>query len=366
MSVCKIGVVGCGSIAQGIHLNILPRLPGVEVAAIAEPDPERREAACRKVPNAKAFDDYQEVVDLPGLDAVLIALPNALHADAAVTAFAHNKHVYLEKPVAIDLDEAWDIVEAWQSSGGKVGQVGFNYRFNPLYRAAKERLATGVLGDLVSVRSVFSTAAAWNRLPDWKLVRETGGGVLLDLASHHIDLIHFFFGQPVCEVSAAVLSQRSEVPDSAVLNLRLAGGLLVQTFVSLSAVDEDKFEFYGSAGKLTVDRYYSVDVEVAGPRRDEATRLKAIKQGLHSVAKSPYLLEKRRAVGNEPSYQAALGQFVTAAGGGGAAGLRPDLLDGYRSLRVVEAAEESVRTGRVVALTGGDEATIHRVERPLK
>ena len=166
MSVLKIGVVGCGSIAQGIHLNVLPRLPGVEVAALAEPDPERREAARRKAPGARAFSDYREVVDLPGLDAVVITLPSALHADAAVTAFAHGKHVYLEKPVAIDRDEAWDVVEAWQSSGGKLGQVGFNYRFNPLYKAAKERLATGVLGDLVGVRSVLSAAAGWNRLPD--------------------------------------------------------------------------------------------------------------------------------------------------------------------------------------------------------
>jgi predicted dehydrogenase len=222
--------------------------------------------------------------------------------------------------------------------------IGFNYRFNALYQAARQHIQSGRLGELVSVRSVFSSAA--RILPAWQQTRQNGGGALLDLASHHIDLIRFFFAQEVREVFAGLRSQRSE-DDSAMLELRLADGLLVQSFFSMSAVDEDRFEVYGTAGKLVVDRHLSLDVEILDPTLDFA-RLKRIRRGVGSLIRSPYLLDKIRAPAYEPSYRAALAHFVVAARANQPA--LPDFRDGYRSLAVVEAAEESARIGQAVAL----------------
>jgi predicted dehydrogenase len=340
MSALRVGLIGCGRIAQSVHLKILTRLPDVELVALAEPDAHLREQARRRAPSAAAFSDYSELLERSEAEAVIICLPNALHAEAAVAALQQGKHVYLEKPLAISLDEGRRVLEAWQRAG-VVGMMGFNYRFNPLYHKVKQHVQSGRLGELVSVRSVFSTAA--KTLPAWKQTRQSGGGVLLDLASHHVDLVRFFFGQEVSEVFASLRSQCSE-GDSATLQLRLADGLLVQSFFSLSAVEEDRFEIYGQAGKLAVDRYSSLDVEVTAPTQSSA-RLRRLQQGLRSLRCVPYLLTKLRAPNREPSYQAALTHFVDAVRTHHPAS--PDFTDGYRSLSIVAAAEQSARTGRV-------------------
>jgi myo-inositol 2-dehydrogenase / D-chiro-inositol 1-dehydrogenase len=342
MKPVRIGLVGCGHIVRFVHLQVLTRLSGVRLVALAEPDPERRRAAARRAPGAIAVATHEELLNIPEVEAVVICVPNALHAGVAIAALERRKHVYLEKPLAMNLDEGRAVLAAWRRAG-VVGMIGFNYRFNKLYMAARHQLQAGRLGKLVMVRSVFSTATT---PPGWKQFRESGGGVLLDLASHHVDLIRFLLQREVGEVFAEVQSQRSE-DDSAALQLRLTDGLLVQSFFSMSAVEEDRFEVYGQAAKLTVDRHLSLDVRVTEPTL-HSIRLKQIWRGLRILRHGPYLIQKLRAPGFEPSYLAAVARFAAAVRAGEHA--TPDLDDGYRSLATLEAAEESARFRRVVSL----------------
>ncbi len=343
MPTLKLGLIGCGSIVRLVHLEILTSLPDVELVALAELDPQRREEAKKIAPKAVVFTDYQQLLKMPDVKAVVICLPPALHAEATVAALEHGKHVYVEKPIAISLDEARAVMIASRRASVVV-TMGFNYRFNLLYQAARRHVQSGRLGELVGVRSVFSTAS--RTLPAWKQNRRDGGGVLLDLASHHIDLVRFLFEEEISEVLARVWSNRSE-DDSAMMQLQLKNGLLVQIFCSMSSLDEDRFEIYGTEAKLTVDRYRSLNVEITESHHNSA-RLKWFGQGLESLFRSPYVIKKILAPGYEPSYRVALAHFVSAALANQAAG--PDLLDGYRSLAVIEAAEESVKTKRIVSL----------------
>lgn len=340
----KVGLIGCGQVAQSVHLKILTRLPQVEVIALAETDAERREKASRMAPKAIAFDNYQDLLAMRDLDAVVICLPPSLHADATIAALEKSKHVYLEKPFAMNLNEGKRILQAWQKTG-VVGMMGFNYRRNRLYQATRECIQSGKLGSLISVRSVFSTAA--KTLTDWKQTRSCGGGVLLDLASHHIDLVRFLFGQEVREVGAAMRSHKSE-DDSAMLQLQLDKGLLVQSFFSLSSVEENRFEIYGDSGKLSVDLYLSLEVEISESTQKLA-RLKQVGRVARSLVKSSYILEKLRSPNREPSYQSSLIHFVEASLNDRPA--TPDFWDGYCNQAILEAAEESARTGRVISLS---------------
>ena len=104
-SICKLGLIGCGSIAQAVHLNILAQLPGVELVALAEPDPQRQASAKRRAPSAQAYADYRALLERSDIDGVVICLPSALHAEEAIAALAHGKHVYLEKPIGVSLLE---------------------------------------------------------------------------------------------------------------------------------------------------------------------------------------------------------------------------------------------------------------------
>lgn len=340
----KLGLIGCGCIVQLVHLNILISLPDVELVALAESDPERREEARRRVPRAVVFADYRELLVMPEIEAVVICLPNALHAEATIAALEQGKHVYLEKPLAMNLDEAQDVLAAW-GRAGVVGMIGFNYRFNELYQAAKRYIQSGRLGELISVRSVFSSSS--QILPAWKQTRLSGGGVLLDLASHHIDLVRFIFGGEIQEVFARVWSLRSE-DDSAMLEMRLVNGLPIQSFFSMSSVDEDCFEIYTTAGKLRVDRYLSLNIEVTDAVLP-STRLKRLGRGLNALVSSPRLLEKILTPSREHSYQIALSHFVSAVRS--KEPTTPDFWDGYRNVAVIEAAERSARTKGVISLS---------------
>ena len=344
MANLKVGLIGCGRISRSVHLGNLARLPNVEIAALAEVDAARREQAAQQAPKAAVFSDYRELLEMREVDAVLICLPNALHAQAGITAMERGKHVYLEKPLATSVAEGRRVVEAWRRSA-LIGMIGFNYRFQPLYQRLKQEIEAGRLGQTTAVYSVFSTAV--RQVPDWKLIRKNGGGVLLDLASHHIDLIPYLLGQPVYEAFARIQHVHSE-DDTASLSLHLANGISAQCFFSFNTIDEDRLELYGTAGRLTADRYLSSALEVSDPSRN-LLRVKKLGHALRSLIRSPYLLERFGRETCDPSFRLALTYFVESVRHGRP--VKPDLFDGLRSLAVIEAAEKSAAAGRSIALS---------------
>ena len=152
----KVGVIGCGRFAQAVHLPNLRGLPGAELVALAEPDPNRRQEASRCVPAATVYAGYRDLLKMRGLEAVIVSVPTGLHGEVAIAAMQLGKHLYLEKPISTSLEEADKVMSVWKQSG-VTGMVGFNYRFNALYQAAQVQIQAGTLGALVGARSVFST-----------------------------------------------------------------------------------------------------------------------------------------------------------------------------------------------------------------
>jgi UDP-N-acetylglucosamine 3-dehydrogenase len=346
-----VGLVGCGRLAQTAHLGILTRLPGARLTAIAEPDAGRREAAVQRVPGVRATAALDHLLALDDVDAVVLALPPAEHAGAAFAAFEAGKHVYLEKPLATDRQGGEGVVAAWRESG-RIGMIGFNYRFNRLYRQARDVLRGGELGKPVAVLSTFTTASGGKA--EWQRSRASGGGALLDLGSHHIDLVRWLLGQEVETVDAEIRSDAAE-GDTATVGLRMSDETLVQSFFSHRTTDDDRLEIHCERGRIRVDRGRGFTAEVragrAGTRRSDQLR-----HLLRSARGLRYGFEKHRAAGHEPSWRCALEQFVAAAHG--RAPTSPDLQDGWSSLEVVLAAEESAGTGRRVRL--GDVRTAKR------
>jgi myo-inositol 2-dehydrogenase/D-chiro-inositol 1-dehydrogenase len=336
----RIGVIGCGRIARAVHLPVLGRLPDARVVAIAEPDEPSRVAAAALVRGATAHADYGELLRAGGVDAVVICVPPQLHVPVATAAFDAGLHVYLEKPIAPTVAEGERLVEAWRRAR-KVGMIGFNFRFHPQVTRIRERLGDGAIGTPLGVRSVFSILP--HELPAWKRARRLGGGVLLDLASHHIDLVHFLFDDdPVVRVFASMRSLAGE-GDHAAVQLELASGVMAQLFVSLGTVDENRVEIVGTAGKLVMDRTELVRPDHV-PATQRGARARRLARALSALEPARVL----RSPGTEPSFAAALGAFVWSASGNAFGG--PDLLDGLRSLAVIEAAERSTASGSAEAV----------------
>jgi predicted dehydrogenase len=349
MPLLSIGVIGCGRIAREVHLRVLQKLPGVRVVALAEPDATALNRAQQLAPDATPFADAESLLAYSPVQAVLISLPNALHAPLAVRAFDAGKHVYLEKPIGLNIGEARDVAAAWQRAK-TVGAIGFNYRFNPLLCEARKLLQAGAIGQLIAIRSSF--CAPLGELPAWKTRRESGGGVLLDLASHHLDLVRYLTSQEVAEVWAQTRSRHSE-DDTATVALRLQNGTLMQSFFSQGATERDLWEFEGDSGRIRVDRYAMTQAEITRPGElGLGARARRVARGCgptNAARAARYTLRKLREPNNEASYRVAVTRFARAIEKQ-QNNLVPTPLDGLRNMEIVTGLEEAARSGCGVKL----------------
>ena len=322
----KVALVGCGRIARGRHLPILVASDRFEVVAVADPDASAREAAGRLARGGRIEAEAEAIWSDPRVEAVVIASPNPLHPGQASAAFAAGKHVYVEKPVADTLAEAETVLAAWRSAG-TVGRIGFNYRFHPMHVAAREMIAEGRLGRLVAIQTCFHTPTT--TLPEWKKRRASGGGALLDLASHHVDLVRFLSGREVAQTRCRIRSRESE-HDTAVLELTLDDATPVQISVAMHSVDRDRIEVIGERGAVTLDR---VADPVARWRPSGRAGL-ARRKLAHAIAAARPSLRRGRF---EVSTLASLEAFARAVAGEVEA--RPDLDDAVACLEVLAEAE---------------------------
>jgi predicted dehydrogenase len=324
-----------------IHLPNLRSLPDVQVSAVVDPDASQRERALRICPQAAGFARLRELWDSAPVDAVIVSTPTAGHGALVTEAIEHGAHVYAEKPLVADLSDAPALVSAWKA-GAKSGMIGFNYRFHPLHVEARKLLSEGAVGRPLMVSTVFSSSAS--TITDWRGRRSSGGGVLLDLGSHHVDLVHFLLGEEVSTVHAQTSTAHTE-DDTATLQMRLANDVLVSGIFSFGGVDQDRIEIFGDRAMLRVDRYLSTACEII-PRDGRRARLRQVSNALSFVWRPRAILSKLRVPGNDPSYRAALEHFVQSAGAG--TPCSPDFSDGLRALQVISAAEQSARLGQWV------------------
>lgn len=343
----NVALLGCGRIATWFHLEILHRHPLVQLVAIADANQDALQRAKTKAPQAKTFLRYEDLLQIDDLDAVVICLPTHLHAAAAIAAFEAKKHVYLEKPLAISPSEVPQVLHAWEASHC-IGMIGFNGRFHPVIQQTKEMLDRQVIGPITAVQTVHTSFA--KSLPDWKKSRESGGGVLLDLASHQFDLLAFLLNTPMTEVMASVWSQRFE-QDSAMLQIRSNHGPPAQVFVSNSAAVENRLEIIGERGRIVTDRFAStVRVLPTQPAYSRVDRTRELCRDSVSLVSK---LKKIIAPTAEPSYRLALDDFIDCVRESRTPS--PDIRDGCKNIAAVFAAEKSAETGQWMKLPAEDE-----------
>ena len=335
-----IGVIGCGAIAYWVHLRVARRLPGATLVAAADPDPEARKRA-EKLAGIEVHARTDDLLARDDIDAVIISGPTHLHADLAISACDAGKHIYLEKPLASSLEDGARVADAVKRSGVTLA-LGFNRRFHPLNQQAKRLIAAGRIGRIHAVFSTFCERATPDSMPGWKRRRETGGGVLLDLATHHIDLMRWFLDDEVASVSASIGSELSE-QDSARMTMSMRNGVQVQGWFSSLTSTGDSLEFFGSDGTLRVDRHRT-SVSLRVPRR--------FGYGVRSARTPPdaalaaWRVARIARPSNEPSYLRSLTAFVRALSGSGPP--MPTVDDGMRALEVIEAAELASHRGETV------------------
>ena len=336
-----VAVLGCGALACWAHLPILTRLPGARLVAAADPDPAAR-ARAERISRIRVHERADDVIAREDIHAVIITSATPSHAALAVAAARSGKHVYIEKPLALEAGEARRVLDTVRQAQ-VIGAVGFNFRAHPLHRQAAALVRAGRLGTLRAVQAAFCEPVAADRMPSWKRRRETGGGVLLDLASHHVDSLRWMLADEVSSVDEARIGSFETDQDVARLTLTMRNGCDVQAYFSFRTGPADYLELIGDRGTLRVDRYRS-RLEVRTARRvGYGMRTSWVRP---SAALASLTLRRLARPSYEPSFRSSLAAFVDRLRG--KPGPLATVEDGVRSLAVVLAAEQSARTGERV------------------
>ena len=272
----KVGIIGCGKIAQIRHIPEYAANPEVELAGFYDINTERTKELAEKY-NGTAYSSYQELLEEETIDAVSICSANQTHATITIDALRAGKHVLCEKPMAITLEECEEMVQAARETG-KFLMIGHNQRLAKAHAKAKELLNEGIIGDIISFRTTFghSGPETWSIDPgknvwffDKKLARL---GAMGDLGIHKTDLIQFLTGQKVSEVVAKVvtLDKRDAagnligVDDNAFCTYTMENGIVGTMTASWTFYGEEDNStiLYGTEGIMRIydDPNYSIKI----------------------------------------------------------------------------------------------------------
>lgn len=191
----RVGVVGCGQIAQSAHLPNYARFPEVELIAVADCHRTRAEQCARRFGAPMAFDSFESLLQTADVDAVSICVPNKFHAPYAIAALERGIHVLCEKPPAMTGDEAAAMAVAARRAG-RILTFGFHYRWAVEVETVKRFVDAQELGEIHAARAV---ALRRRGIPGWGAFNDKalqGGGPLMDIGVHVLDLALWLMGYP--------------------------------------------------------------------------------------------------------------------------------------------------------------------------
>lgn len=332
----KVGMIGAGTMGR-VHASAYDRLTTAKLTTICDLRIEKAQKLAK--PGVKVVADYREILQDPEIDVVDVCLPTYLHKEVVLEAAANGKHVFCEKPIALNVEDAQKMVEACEKAGVKLG-VGQVVRFFPDYAGVQDLLSSGRIGDPKVVRT--SRGGAFPRWSEdnWYADYTKSGGPIVDLAIHDFDWLLWLFG-PVKRVFAKSVGKVSAddhgTLDHALVTLRFENGVIAHVEGSWAQ---------------PVGTPFSTSFEIAGTKglyeynKDQATpvtlRTAEGEAGAQFVPESPLAVEP---------YTAQLKAFMDAV-------LKDTEVpvpgqEAILALEVALAAKQSAETGEVVWLGGG-------------
>lgn len=340
----SLGIVGCGRATSTLHLPALASLSGFHVAAVADLDGSRLDSLAERFRIPHRYADLPSLLQNGEIEAVAICTPAGAHAEGVLAALAAGKHVFVEKPLALTLADGARIAQAAAESV-RVTAVGFNLRCHRLVRRGREIIASGGLGRIQQVISVWGSEMQHDpAMPEWRRRRATGGGALFEIGIHHLDACAFLLGELLAEVQLLTRSGRCE-DESVSLVARSSGGVLVASSFSQVTAPVNEFRILGDQGSLSFSVYRGDSfqfVHRSHPQHGWRARL----DGLKRFSEFPAAFRVARLGGDYLlSYREEWLRFAQAVRGEGAPAAT--VADGFHALKVLHAAVESSHSGKL-------------------
>lgn len=346
----KIALIGCGNMGTG-HLRGYRNIPDAEIAALCDIVPGRAESKRSLVsPDVLCFTDYKDVLALPGLDAVDICTPNYLHSIIAVEALEQGLHVFCEKPDAVSEEEALRMKKAAEDND-RVLMVMRNNRYHPASQYLKQYISDGKMGEIYAGRCGWQRRRGVPGKGGWFTTKEkSGGGPLIDLGVHMIDLAIWLMGNPTpvsvsgctyCKFANSEVSQS----DHARLSEKTDDGTFDVEDLAMGFIRFD------NGACLQIEFSWASNVE----KEKKFVELRGTKAGAYWPELKIFTEEYGRTVDVEPHipegrqiHEANLAHFVEVLQGKA----KPDFVpqQGVDMIRILRAMYTSAETGHEVIL----------------
>lgn len=250
----KVGIVGCGGVAQIIHLPVLTKLENVEVTAICDIDSRKTSILADRYNISNTFDDIVEMFDKCEMDAAFILTPNNLHLPMSLVALKKGVHIFIEKPAGRNSQETGRIAAAARQHGREV-MVGMHSRFRSDIREIKKTVERSDLGEIFFVKAEWLQTRTHSIKQPWLLSKRiAGGGVLLDLGIQLIDTGWWLTNRPQLKSVKAFSHQINtdlEVEDFCSFYLKFSNNIEMTGHVSWNfPIRDDRFfaEIFGTSG----------------------------------------------------------------------------------------------------------------------
>ncbi len=369
----RAGFLGFGFIGK-VHAYgyrtmpfMYPTLPAVKLAAVCTSRDESGQAAKEGFGFERCTTDMREITEADDIDIVHIATPNALHKLALLSAMKAGKHIYCEKPLVASAEEADEIAAALPDYTG-TAQMVLQNRFFPAAMRARELVEGGFIGETLSFRACYLHSGSTDPAAPlkWKLSKSAaGGGVLLDLGSHIIDVVQTLVGEFTevsCQTKIAFGERTTpdgkratvDAEDLAIVTARTGSGALgtvEATKIATGALDELRFEVHGTKGALrfnsarpAVLETYDTDDEPGPTGGDRGW--KSIDTASHYPAPATGFPPQKFSIGWIRTHCACLANLVAAIDDGRQA--EPGLDVGVRLQKTMDACYRSAEASRSI------------------
>ena len=281
----RVGIIGCGKIAQVRHIPEYAANPHAEVYGFYDINLARAEELAKKY-GGKAFASYEELLADPEIEAVSVCAANHAHAEISVAALKAGKHVLCEKPMAVTLEECEAMVAAAKESG-KYLMIGQNQRLAKAHAKAKELIEQGAIGKVLTFRTIFGHGGpeTWSIDPGsnvWFFDKTKAAmGAMADLGIHKTDMIQYVLGSKIVKTQAVLTTLDKKdatgsligVDDNAICIYQMENGVIGTMTASWTyyAAEDNTTVIYGTKGELRLydDPKYSVQqINADGTRID--------------------------------------------------------------------------------------------------
>lgn len=341
------GVIGCGGIAFRRTIPGLVLSENSNLVAVMDTNFDAAKTVQKEFGAKYAFDNVEDLLAIDEIDAVYIATPVFCHKEQVMKAAAAKKHILLEKPMGLTVEDSIEIKDFCENQGVKLG-VGLMMRFNNLHDEVRDIVAAGKLGEIVSMRAQFTCwypemEGAWRQK-----MALSGGGALMDMGVHCIDLLRFMSGLEAKEIVSLKGNQifKYEVEDAASVIMKMENGALAYVDAAFNIPDEAavcKLEIYGTGGSVFLEG--SLAQDEAG----EGTLVFTDSNKGYDAQQNRSRVESTKLSGKGGNlYTKEVDAFVNAIINDTEPPITAD--DAIKAQKIVEAAYVSADSGKVVIL----------------